>query len=161
MLAKTGLTIREHQARTIQSYIELAGEGLPVIPVLQGWELGDYYRHIDAYETAGIRLTEHKLVGLGSVCRRQGTDEIARIVWSLHDAGLSLHGFGVKTRGLLSYWDALASCDSLAWSYNARRSAPLDGCTHVSCSNCPRWAMRWRSELLRAVEPTQLRLAFA
>lgn len=161
MLAATGLTIADHQARTIDSYCILASHGLPVVPVLQGWTLADYHAHVEQYDNAGIDLRTFHTVGLGSVCRRQGTDEIARIVWSLHDLGLPLHGFGVKTRGLAAYHDALTSSDSLAWSYAARRSPPLPGCTHSSCANCMRYAVQWRSDLLDRVTPAQQRMAFA
>jgi hypothetical protein len=39
----------------------------------------------------------------------------------------------------------LASADSLAWSYAARRQPPLPGCElrHINCANCPRYAARW------------------
>lgn len=161
MLAATGLSVREHQARTIDSYCVLASYDLPVIPVLQGWDLADYHAHVEQYDAAGIDLRDHATVGLGSVCRRQGTDEIARIVWSLADLGIRLHGFGVKTRGLDSYHDALTSCDSLAWSYAARRQQPLPGCQHASCANCITYAQAWRAELLQRVTPMQQRMAFA
>ena len=45
---------------------------------------------------------------------------------SLASIGLRLHGFGVKAGGLVRYADCLASADSLAWSFEARRSAQLD-----------------------------------
>jgi hypothetical protein len=51
------------------------------------------------YESAGVRLNTLPVVGLGSVCRRQRTEEIARIVRFLHDAVISTHGFGVKKQG--------------------------------------------------------------
>lgn len=160
MLARTGLAIREHQRRTIESVQYLRSENLPVIPVLQGWHLHDYQAHAEAYADAGIDLTSEPLVGLGSVCRRQHTDAIALIAWNLHDEGIRLHGFGVKTRGLANYHDALASSDSLAWSYNARRNPPLPGCTaHKNCANCIHYATAWRSDLLDRVTPTQLRIA--
>lgn len=160
MLAKTGLTVREHQERTIRSYLQLAGEGLPVIPVLQGWELSDYLWHVERYDHYGVDLPRHKLVGLGSVCRRQGTNEIATVVLALAALGISLHGFGVKTRGLLSYADGLASCDSLAWSYRARNAPPMPGCEHASCSNCAVFALDWRERVLAslAAQGTQLRI---
>ena len=41
MLAKTGLTVAEHQARTVANYLELRSLApeLPFVPVLQGWSL--------------------------------------------------------------------------------------------------------------------------
>lgn len=163
MLAKTGLSIREHQERTIHSYWHLAGLGLPVIPVLQGWTLEDYRYHVERYADYGVNLTAHKLVGLGSVCRRQATSEIARVVWSIQSLGIRLHGFGVKIRGLEAYHHALASADSLAWSFDARRAAPLPGhqTRHKSCSSCIDYAQRWRNDLLNRGVLSQLQLEHA
>lgn len=147
VLERTALTVREHQERTIRSVLKLRGTvGEPVIPVLQGWERDDYLRHADMYERAGIDLAQEPLVGLGSVCRRQNTVEAASIVRSL--LPLRLHGFGFKVAGLESCADALASADSMAWSYRARHDRPLPGCTHKSCANCLRYALRWRVRVL-------------
>jgi hypothetical protein len=67
-------------------------------------------------------------------------------------AEMPLHGFGVKTQGLGAYGDRLASADSLAWSYDARRSEPLPGHSHKTCSNCLEYAASWRAELLDRIE---------
>ena len=88
-------------------------------------------------------------VGLGSVCRRQSTAEIAVIVTELARRGLRLHGFGVKTGGLHLYGHRLTSADSMAWSYAARRAPALPGCTgHKNCANCLTYATRWRAGVL-------------
>jgi hypothetical protein len=88
-------------------------------------------------------------VGLGSVCRRQSTTEIAVIVTELARCGLRLHGFGVKTGGLHLYGHLLASADSMAWSYAARRQPALPGCTsHKNCANCLTYATQWRHAVL-------------
>jgi hypothetical protein len=63
-----------------------------------------------------------------------------------------LHGFGVKKKGLARYGTVLASADSMAWSSAARHDPPLPGCTHESCQNCARYAMRWRQDLLASTE---------
>jgi hypothetical protein len=64
--------------------------------------------------------------------------------------GLRLHGFGIKTTGLQQYGTLLASADSMAWSYAARRRGyPLPGCAHRTCSNCLRYATAWREQLIR------------
>jgi hypothetical protein len=145
IIEKTGLSVREHQERTVRSFLELRDRG-PFIPVLQGWSLGDYHECVGVYEDAGVDLTAEPLVGVGSVCRRQSEEEIGRIMASL--AGLRLHGFGVKKAGLVRYGRFLVSADSMAWSYAARRDFPLPGCRHGSCANCSRYALRWRGELL-------------
>ncbi len=106
-------------------------------------------RHVDAYDQAGIDLAAEPLVGLGSVCRRQATSEIDRIVTTLAGQGLRLHGFGVKTAGLGRYGWALESADSLAWSYAARREPALPGHRHKNCANCLVYALAWRERVVR------------
>lgn len=148
-LKATGLTIAEHQRRTIINYLELAGLG-PFIPVLQGWTRDDYHRHVDAYTAAGINLTQEATVGLGTVCRRQHTPTILALADELTHQGIRLHGFGVKRKALNSAAAHLfTSMDSMAWSYRARRAQPLEGCTHQSCSSCPRFALQWQAETIR------------
>jgi hypothetical protein len=71
-----------------------------------------------------------------------------------------LHGFGVKT-GLAPYADCLASADSLAWSFVARRAAPLPGCSHANCANCLRYAAAWRERALGRLDVVQMRLRVA
>jgi len=154
IIARTGLSVAEHQRRTVANFLllkdiwraESAGE-CPFMPVLQGWQIDDYHRCAELYEQAGEHLEGYPIVGLGSVCRRQGTGEIAALVRSLTPR-YALHGFGMKTRGLLAVGDRLESADSLAWSYDARHSPPLPGHPHKSCANCAVYARRWRERLL-------------
>lgn len=148
MLKRTGLTVAQHQQRTVANYLELRANApdVPWVPVLQGWTLDDYERCADAYETAGVQLAELPLVGVGSVCRRQGTDEAVGIIEAMAKRAPRLHGFGFKTQGLSR--SRLASADSLAWSYNARRNPPMAGHTHKHCNNCLVWALRWREHVL-------------
>jgi hypothetical protein len=153
MLAETGLSVAEHQKRTVASLLELRelAPDLPFIPVLQGWTRDDYLRCVDLYDHAGVDLTAEGLVGLRSVCRRQATREAAELVAELAGLGLPLHGFGVKVSGLQVYGDLLASVDSMAWSYQARREQIRHpGCRHQSCNNCVRQAGLW---LMFEVEP--------
>jgi hypothetical protein len=151
MIERTGLSVREHQERTVANYLELRAlaPDLPFIPVVQGWQLADYLRCLALYASAGVDLTVLPRVGLGSVCRRQSTAEISVIVSELARRGLRLHGFGVKTGGLHLYGHMLASADSMAWSYAARREPPLPGCRgHKNCANCIAYATRWRRDVL-------------
>lgn len=147
---KTGKTVTEHIELTVRNFVSLREQApdLPFIPVLQGYEISDYRRCADAYDAAGVRLDREPLVGLGSICRRQATGEIAALTAMFAGQGIRLHGFGVKTLGLASYGEHLASSDSTAWSYDARRSAPLPGCaTHANCANCLIYARRWRDRV--------------
>jgi len=157
MLRRTGKSVEEHQALTVRSFQELVAldESLPWMPVLQGWEVDDYKRHLEAYRAAGY---EGDTFGIGSTCRRQATTGVGKLICELAVSGLKLHAFGFKTRGLAVSHLYLASSDSLAWSYDARRSAPMPGHTHASCSNCIDWAMRWRDRLLSSISPPQLDL---
>ena len=101
-LKATGLSLFEHQRRTVDNFVELttiAGQ-LPWLPVLQGWQLADYLRIIEMYAAAGIDLFDLERVGVGSVCRRQGTREGVEIIVSLIRRGLRTHAFGFKQTGL-------------------------------------------------------------
>ncbi|GFJ76467.1 hypothetical protein Phou_006470 [Phytohabitans houttuyneae] len=162
ILAKTGLTIAAHQDYTVVNYLrlrELAPE-LPIIPVVQGWTVGDYLRCVDRYATYGVDLTGAGLVGVGSICRRQSTNQVKEILTALHRAGVTrLHGFGVKTLGLAKYADLLASADSMAWSREARNRPPLPGCSHKNCANCLRYALPWRTYVTAAIDHATARPA--
>jgi hypothetical protein len=153
MLDRTGLSVREHQERTVGNFLELRGRG-PFVPVLQGWTLDDYLRCVGLYEEAGVDLRSEALVGLGTVCRRQDTREIAQVVGELASLGLSLHGFGMKSRGLARVGHLVASADSLAWSVAARYDWQHRGRKRCrgdhrgSCANCQAWALRWREGVL-------------
>lgn len=142
--AVTRLSIREHQRRTVRSFVELRDldPGVPWIPVLQGMTLDDYHYCVDLYDRAGVDLSQYT-VGVGSVCRRQATEEIRTILASLASYGFALHGFGVKLLGLKASWSFLRSADSMAWSYNARKNPVIQGHTHKTCANCFDWAERW------------------
>lgn len=164
VVAKTGLTVAEHQARTVANYLELVdlAPDLPFIPVLQGWDLGDYFAHADAYAAAGVDLTAQPVVGIGSVCRRQATGQIAGIFDQLKAEGIKMHGFGVKTAGLSLYADQLASADSLAWSYWARQDARkgIRHCAKNTCANCLHYALAWRERILAGLQRRQMSLPF-
>jgi len=133
---------------------------LPFVPVVQGWQREDYLACVDLYTAAGVDLAAVPVVGLGSVCRRQATGEAAEIVDALHSVGVGhLHGFGIKILGLRRYGQRLTSADSMAWSIAARYQPPLPGCTHVTCANCPTFALAWRDAVIASIpahEPLSL-----
>lgn len=151
----TGLTLEEHQRRTVLNYLELCSRAPDVrwTPVLQGWEKDDYLRCVQMYENAGVDLTASPLVGVGSVCRRQHTKEALEIFRALSALGLSLHAYGLKLKGLQRSAHLLASSDSMAWSFTARKGKGLPGCTgHKNCANCLRYALHWREKAMSARE---------
>jgi hypothetical protein len=141
MLANTGLTVREHQERTVASFLSLRARlGPLVVPVLQGYAPREYDRCVELYRDAGVDLSAEPVVGLGSVCRRSATREAVRLVRYLSDHRLRLHGFGLKGDTFRALRGLLVSADSMAWSYAARREG-RDG-------NSTAEAMRWRARLV-------------
>jgi hypothetical protein len=126
------------------------------MPVLQGLTVADYLRHIEMY---GDRLRPGMWVGVGSVCKRQGSpaviEAILRAIQGVRP-DLLLHGFGVKLSALL--WAAirrlLATADSMAWSFAARKQG--------RSANDWREAKRFQRRVMRQRhEPEQLRLDLA
>lgn len=126
ILEKTGLTVADHQRLTIKRYDALlaavSGEA-PIMPVLQGYAAGEYVDHLRQY---GDRIGPGAYVGVGSVCKRN-TDigQIIHVLVTIKNErpDIRLHGFGLKITALSSgvVRDALASADSMAWSYAARK----------------------------------------
>lgn len=124
MLAKTGLTTREHQYRTIERYVQLRGliRNVYLMPVLQGYSLESYLDHIEQY---GSLLHCGAYVGVGSVCKRNSDMRTIEAILSAiirKRPDLRLHGFGLKTTALSSgvVRECLYSADSMAWSFAAR-----------------------------------------
>lgn len=139
ILEKTGLTVADHQRLTIERYdrilaaweplAEMAAwagmtpEPVPLMPVLQGWTKEDYVAHLRAY---GDRIKPGMWVGVGSVCKRQGSPEqvldILRAI-KAERPDLRLHGFGMKITALMhaAVRALLYSADSMAWSFAARK----------------------------------------
>lgn len=164
VLRRTGLTVEEHQRRTTYNYLTLRtlSPTLPIIPVLQGWHPDDYRRHLDQYTAAGIDLTKPHRVGIGTVCRRADLGPMQQLIAELSDHGIALHGFGIKRDGLPTLGHYLASADSLAWSFAARKARrPLCGETHRArtCNHCRTWANAWADDTLRNVGNRPIQLA--
>lgn len=126
VVAKTGLSVPEHQRLTVQRYDELLREdtaGIYILPVLQGYAPEDYVDHLQMY---GDRLARGAWVGVGSVCKRNGDPQaVAAVLVAIKRArpDLMLHGFGLKTTALAHplVRSLLHTADSMAWSFHARR----------------------------------------
>lgn len=125
MLEKTGLTAEDHQRLTIERYDALLAcdTGVYIMPVLQGYAISEYVRHLAAY---GGRLAQGAWVGVGSVCKRNSRPRVIETILSAIHAvrpDLQLHGFGLKRTALQcrAVRDLLYSADSMAWSFAARR----------------------------------------
>jgi len=133
ILKITGLTVKKHQELTIERYdalVQCGTNGVYVLPVLQGYTPSEYLEHIHMY---GNRIQQGMWVGVGSICKRNGTPkQIVEVLKTIKEArpDLRLHGFGVKTTGLSSrdVCDLLATADSMAWSFAARREGRDANC---------------------------------
>ena len=145
MLAKTGLTVADHQRLTISRYDALYGAlnrlfggrcPFPILPVLQGYMPHEYVEHLMSY---GRRLAKGMWVGVGSVCKRNSAPEkIAEVLRAITSTrpDLRLHGFGVKLTALLNATvrALLSTADSMAWSFAARKQG-RDANSWVEASN--------------------------
>lgn len=127
VLERTGYTLREHQTRTVQRFDALralAPACVYLMPVLQGDRPADYVQHLADY---GARLARGCWVGVGNIAARQTDLELMRsILVSIHKVrpDLRLHGFGLKITSLQDFLvrSLLATADSMAWSYAARKA---------------------------------------
>jgi hypothetical protein len=153
MLALTGLSVAEHQRLTVERFDAISAcdlGGVYLMPVLQGYAPQDYVAHIETY---GDRLGENAWVGVGSVCKRNGNPAAIEAVLLAIKAArpdLRLHGFGLKLTALASALirALLATADSMAWSYSARKQ----GRNGNSIQEALRFVARV-SELARAPAP--------
>ena len=109
MVARTGLTVLEHQRRTVANFVHLeriwhdsddtVNRESPFMLVLQGGPTPESYLLCwDLYGEAGLDRGNYPLVGVGSVC--QHADEIRDVLEALRDRdpGMPLHGFPGRGR---------------------------------------------------------------
>ena len=150
-----------HQRLTVDNLVQLRtlAPDLPIFPVLQGRSLRHYLRHTAMFTAAGVSFLDEPVVGLGSVCRRQGTHEVARIVGSLVRSGFRLHGFGVGVQGLSLYGHAIVSSDSDAWSYAGRRAGRCPHGLVVWEANCLHRARTWWQDAQARTNPAAVEAA--
>ncbi len=157
------VTVTDQQRATVANFLTLRdlAPDLPIAPTLQGYAPADYERCAQMFADAGIDLAAEPVVGVGSVCRRDTPAQIEVVLRTVAGLGVAVHGFGVKTEGLTRAGHLLASADSLAWSYAARRETGriVRCCTGPSgCRNCPAEALRWRTATLANLANRQLSL---
>lgn len=152
-IARNRATVLERVQRTVAELAECRreaeeqGVSMPM-PVLQGWLPDDYKRCADMM---GALPT---LVGVGSVCRRPmgGRDGLINVVDALDyhlPPHVTLHMFGVKGPGIteLRGHPRIASVDSMAWDFAARREK-TGSCTIEHRSNHLR---RWYQDQVRQI----------
>ena len=164
----TGLSVEEHQRRTVDNYIALRDLlGDDVILVVQGETVFDYWRCLQMYHDAGVRFENVERIGVGSVCRRQNTNDATLIMQSIaSEVGNKLHGYGFKVEGYRTCAQYMRSGDSFAWSFAGRMRPDVThdhymrsvrfipgnkgkrGCAD-DCSQCLVYALKWRSMLMQ------------
>lgn len=163
-LSATGRTWQEHVRLTVENAVHLRriAPDIPWMFVIQGVPeiYGSHEMCVRMFADSGIDLTREPHVGIGSVCRLQGTQMITDLFSRMRDIGIvNPHGFGVKTLGVKRIEDCdIGSSDSLAWSTNGRRRGYVDrygndgralpSCRHKTCANCIPWALRWLERFL-------------
>lgn len=149
ILEQTRMNIKVHQILTIGRYDDLLAEdtGVYIMPVLQGYAPADYVTHLRMY---GSRLARGAWVGVGSICKRNGDPravEDVLLAIKRERPDLRLHGFGLKATALASgiVDELLATADSMAWSFSARKQGRN--------GNDWREAKRWTERIVgRAVQ---------
>lgn len=167
ILAKTGLTVGEHQDRTVANYLELTARWYEhfrtlgrskFVPTLQGDEPWQYVACIEKYRRAGVDLLAGP-VGVGSLCRRQSTREIVAIINAIVAAvpGINIHAYGVKTLGIRQVGHLIGTSDTESWAREARWGEPLPACvgTHRKCTQCLDYALAWRDRLIHSFRPPE------
>lgn len=120
-------TIAEHQRLTVYNYKalrRLLPAHIYLMPVLQGFTPDEY---VDCMRLYGDALKPGMWVGVGSVCKRQGSpkhiEEVLKAI-KRERPDLKLHGFGVKKTSLIesaTVVDLLHSADSQAHNFVGSR----------------------------------------
>jgi len=155
-LQKTGLSVKEHQERTLESYMSLRQYSDKIRPVLQGWTSEEYVTHIKMYKQANVNFDE--IFGVGTICsRNNNTPEIYRILSEIKKEmpQIRLHGFGLKITSIQNHniRELLESVDSLAWSYGGRMDKLCaNSCPNLNCANCMEYALLWRKKILNILK---------
>ena len=141
-------SIRIHQRKSVERYkqivVEAERQGLkvPVMPVLQGWEVEDYIEHWNwlcavnrqlgrkgkTVEAFGWNHNQPRWIGVGSTCKRNKNPEVVSQIldalpWDfINSYDVRIHLFGYKTTGLKSdrIKDRIYSADSFAYDFTNR-----------------------------------------
>lgn len=136
----------------------------PPVPVLQGWSVDDYLRSLDLLLNVWERwqpwIAPPKLIGVGSVCRRNlhhPTHGLYAILAGLErhlPSGSRLHLFGVKGACLstLKMLDCVASADSMAYDVSARIKAHQSGESNTM-ANRTHEMTRWMTAAAERLKP--------
>ncbi|CAN7745039.1 hypothetical protein LJR118_006719 [Acidovorax sp. LjRoot118] len=138
----------------------------PPVPILQGWSTSDYQRSLDLLLQVWQRwepwLAPPRLIGLGSVCRRDlhhpehGLYAVLRSLDGKLPAASKVHLFGVKGAALQEVqklgW--VGSVDSMSWDFAARVKARSAGHSNTF-SHRTKEMTRWMSAAAARVMQTK------
>jgi hypothetical protein len=140
-------SVRIHQRKTVERYMQILKAAdkydlrVPVMPVLQGWEVEDYKEHMQMYDTALLTRFETKYerkfgslirdgdvwLGIGSTCKRNKNPEVVAEIldtleWNFRMNKPKIHLFGFKQTGLKNsrIKDRIYSADSFAYDFSDR-----------------------------------------
>lgn len=136
----------------------------PPVPIIQGWSLDDYQRSLDLLMQVWKRwepwLAPPKLIGVGSVCRRDlhhpkhGLYAILQSLDAKLPAGAKAHLFGVKGTALQEVqklgW--VSSVDSMSWDVSARVKAREAGHSNTYAHRTKEMS-RWMSAAAARINP--------
>lgn len=153
--ALTGETVREHQSMTTANYqrlMDMDTGGVYIMPVIQGFTPAEYGEHLDSLSPM---LAEGAWVGVGSVCKRQGSpSQISAVLTAIlhRRPDLRLHGFGVKSTALrcADIAGRFYSVDSMAWSFAGRMAGT--GAHNI------KHAIAW-AESLESIRPAESQIS--
>lgn len=160
-------------AKTCSSSV-VANMLTPPVPVLQGWNAGDYLHSLELMQSVWERwqpwLAPPALIGIGSVCRRSlshPTHGLRAILTALEGnlpAGSRLHLFGVKGTCLaeLKMLDWIASADSMGFDLSARIKSHRAGLSNTM-EHRSREMTQWMAKAHARIHPSrgdQFRLGF-
>lgn len=155
-------------AATVARYEACAGaarrRGLSApMPVLQGWTVAEYLQSLEWLALDPMPV----LLGVGSVCRRHvrgldGVLEIVEVLDGVLPSNTQLHLFGVKSDALsmLAGHPRIASTDSMAWDFAARRQRPTSRNSAFRIECLDRWVQHQQVRVSRGGAPLQRPLAF-
>ena len=145
-------SVRIHQRKTVERYIEILELAnkyklrVPVMPVLQGWEVEDYKQHLEMYNTALLKRfeTDHEMkfgslirngdvwLGIGSTCKRNKNPEVVAEIldtleWNFRTNRPKIHLFGFKQTGLKNsrIKDRIYSADSFAYDFHDKMTGKV------------------------------------
>lgn len=122
VLAKTGMSIKEHIVLTVESNLELMDHP-KVVPVIQGYKVDDYLLCCDLIKDYGC---QKPFMAVGTLCKRTKVADALAILGAIKGEfpNSDLHAFGLKKNFLPKVKDLIYSSDSIAWFYFQRGGFP-------------------------------------